>query len=300
MSKLFLGIDGGGTKTSIVLTDRQGKVIKRAESGPASLRNNGVDKSCQNIIRGVDKVLTPGNQLVSTFIGLPALQEEYKNKKEYIERKLSEKISGIVKVDSDQLIAFKSGTDSKKGIVVIAGTGGVVRGFKNNKSVKASGWGYFGDEGSAFWAGIKAYRKIAKELDGRGEKTKITEMVFKEWNLKNGNHFNKKIYSNPMKNIPQLAVFVDYAQRKGDQVAKTILKEAAEELFLSIEKVIGLLDLKTNFPLILVGGMFKSKFLERELSTLIKNKDDKIKIIKPEKEPVFGAVKLAISQYEDK
>jgi N-acetylglucosamine kinase-like BadF-type ATPase len=300
MNKLFLGIDGGGTKTTIALADKEGKVIKEIDSGPSNLRNIGVRQSCENILEGIKKILPSGVEVVSTFIGLPALQEEYKDEKKYIEEKIKEEISGIVEVDSDQLVAFRSGTDSEEGMVVIAGTGGVVRGFANGKTVKVSGWGYFGDEGSAFWTGIKAYREIAKNLDGRGEKSLITEMVFKEWNLSNGDEFNKKIYSEPMKYIPKLAVFVDYGQRKGDRVAQLILEEAAEELFLSVKRTIDLLDLKAEFPLVLVGGMFRSKFLEETLVKRIKKENKKIKIIKPEKEPVFGAVKLAISRYENR
>lgn len=298
MKKLVLGIDGGGTKTDIALADLQGNILKKKQIGPASLRNTGVDKSCENILQGVRNFTIKG-EVVSTFIGFPAIQEEYSNQKNYIRNILDKEIPGKVEIGSDQLVAFKSGTDSQTGVIVIAGTGGVVRGFKRDKSVKASGWGYFGDEGSAFWTGIKAYRKITKQLDGRGQKTKITDMIFKEWNIEKVEDLNKKVYQNPMESIPQLSIMVDYAEREDDKIARSILSQAAEELSLSVETVVKDLDLKDQFPLILIGGMFKSKFLKNKLTKEV-NKFANINVIKPEKGPVFGAVKLAISNYEEK
>ncbi len=298
MKKLFLGVDGGGTKTDLVLVDDNKNEVERVVSGPASLRNNGVEESCKSVLSGFDK-LANKDKIVSTFVGFPAIQEEYSDKEEKIKRRLSQKIFGNLEVGSDQLVAFKSGTESDSGIVVIAGTGGAVRGFNGKDSAKASGWGYFGDEGSAFWVGLEAYRKVTKELDGRGEKTLITEMVFDEWNLKDGNDLNKKIYEDPMKMIPKLSIMVDFAQRKGDKIATQILKEATDEIFKGVEVVSDQLKLK-DFPLVLVGGMFKSGFLQKEIDKKIKKTSKNINIIKPKKDPVFGAAKLAISNYEKK
>lgn len=292
MKKLVLGIDGGGTKTDLALANLDGEILDRVKAGPASLRNTGVDKSCENILKGFKNLPVKG-ELVASFVGLPAIQEECSDKKEYIEKYLSKGISGEITVGSDQLVAFKSGANRKPGVVVIAGTGGVVRGFAK-ETTKASGWGYFGDEGSAFWAGIKAYRAITKELDGRGQKTKITEMAFDRWDINSGNELNKIIYKNPMDRIPELSILVDYAQRNGDELAEKILIEAAQELYLSTEKVINELNLKDSFPLVAVGGMFKSEFLKDKFSKKIKEIAPDANIKKPEKDPVYGAVKLAL------
>ena len=299
MKKLVLGIDGGGTTTNLALADLDGKIVKRAKVGPSSLRNESSERAIANVLEGVTKIIPRGREPVSTFIGFPALQEEYFSQKEEIEALLNEKVKGCLSIGSDQLVAFRSGTDSNTGVVIIAGTGGVVRAFKEGKSAKASGWGYFADEGSGFWAGLRAYRKITKELDGRGRKTMITEMVFDRWNLESGNDLNRKIYEDPIKWIPKLSIMVDLAQREGDSVATEILRGAAEEIFNGVRVVSEKMNLE-DFPLILVGGMFKSGFLEKEIAQKAKKEDRKINIIKPEREPVFGAVKLAISNYEER
>ncbi len=297
MKKLVLGIDGGGTNTDIALADLEGNILKEIEAGPASLRNTGVENSCRNISKGLDSISLDG--VTSTFIGLPAFAEEHKDKEEKIREILSEKIPGDIKVGSDQLSAFRSGTDSSEGVILIAGTGGVSRGFKDGKTIKVSGWGYFADEGSAVWAGIEAYRKITRQLDGRMKKSLMTEMIFEKWNLENEDDLNKKIYENPPENLPKISVIVDYAEREGDEIAREILKEGATNSAFSVLKVVEMMDLKKNFPLVIIGGMFNSSFYKKEFSKKIME-NVKANIIKPEKGPVFGAVKLAIENYEKK
>ncbi len=300
MNEFSIGIDAGGTKTDLVLADLGGEILKKVTVGPANLRNFGVENSCKNILKGVEKIKPKKGEIVSTFVGLPAVYEEYSNRKEDIKNILSQSIPGDLKIGSDQLVAFRSGTDKNQGLVVIAGTGGVVRGF-GKKREKVSGWGYFADEGSAFWVGIKAYQKITKDLDNRGDRTLITKLAFKNLGVENGNDLNSLIYKNPMKEIPGLSVFVDYASRKGDKQAIEILKEASEELFLGIKTVVKKLDLQEKkFPLVIVGGMFKSEILFDDLSLKIDKLTKGADIIKPEKKPIFGAVKLALENYEKK
>jgi len=81
-----IGVDGGGTKTVVALADFNGKILKIAQSGPSNLRNLGIKKSVNNIVGGLTKLLPKKKKIKvnSTFIGLPALEEEFKTKKDNI------------------------------------------------------------------------------------------------------------------------------------------------------------------------------------------------------------------------
>ncbi len=296
MKKVVLGIDGGGTKTDIAVADLDGNLIRKIKGGPASLRNNGVEESCRNILKSLNGL---EEEVVSAFVGFPAFQEEYSDREGEIESLLSG-IAQRVKIGSDQLVAFSSGTDEEEGIVAIAGTGSVVRGFAK-KDIKAGGWGYFADEGSAFWAGIEAYRAIAKSLDGRGENTRMTEIIFEEWGIETHNDLNKKVYEDPMKNIPFLSVIVDHADRRGDVVAGRIIEASAVEILKGVKVVAEKADFsKFDFPVVAVGGMFRSNKLKEIFSKNIKLTIPRSKVIFPEVDPVAGAVKLAIKYYHAK
>ena len=300
--KYVVGVDGGGTKTLAVLADLDGKILKRAKTGPSNPRNIGIEKSVFNLSQGIKKIIKniERKNIIFVSVALPAIEEEYKSKKKEIKTKLSSalKISeNKIIIDSDQVIAFKSGTDKKNGIVLIAGTGCVAHGWKNKKQAKISGWGYLGDEGSAFWAGQKTYQAILKDLGRRGAKTLITKLVFRKWKIKTKENFVKKIYSNPTKFIPLLSIFTEKAAEKKDKIACDILKQAGQELALAVNTVVKKLNFqKQSFPLVLVGGMFKSKIVLNTVKKEVKKTAPKTKFILPKNEPVVGAVKLALEK----
>ncbi len=315
ISRYVIGVDGGGTKTIAALADLKGKILRLAETGPSNLRNVGIEKAAENIALAIKKVLPKKGKILSTFIALAAIEEEYKLKKEKIKKEvLKEKgISKILKgkmvrqahhpelsrrieIGSDQIIAFRDGTNEKDGVVLISGTGCVARGWKGNKEVKVSGWGWLNDEGSGFWAGQKGFQVVLKELDRRGPKTKITKLIFKEWKLKRKEDLLKKVYSkDSVRQISFISRIVDEAAKRGDRIAISIMKEAGKELAQAAISVIKKLNFKNQkFSLVLVGKMFKSKIVLNIVKKEIRKIAPRVQFIRPQKEPVLGAVKLAI------
>jgi N-acetylglucosamine kinase-like BadF-type ATPase len=302
--RTVIGVDGGGTKTIAALSDLQGKILKTAKAGPSNPRNSGIKKTATNIAKAVKQVLKGKKRLkiVSTFIGLPAIAEEFKSKREDIKKELKKKIpeifEGKVFIGSDQEVAFRSGSCQKDGISIIAGTGSVVRGWKGKKQIRSSGWGWLLDEGSAFYIGQKALRAVFKDLDDRGPKTLLTKLTFKEFNLKKKEDLIDFIYAkNATGSVPLLSVICEKASTKGDKIAKEIMTEVGQELISSLRPVIKKLGFKSSaFPLVLVGSVFKSKTVLDEFKKETKKIAPKAKIILPQKEPVMGAVKLAIEK----
>lgn len=302
--KYVIGVDGGGTKTVVALADLNGKVLKTVKTGPSNLRNLGIEKAVSNIGKGILKVIKNfEGQVIFCFIALAAVQEEYKNEIGKIKKELlkivNKSFKGKIEIGSDQLTAFRAGTDEKDGLILISGTGAACHGWWKGKEAKVSGWGWLNDEGSGFWAGQKGFQAFWKELDGRGRKTKITKLIFKNWKIKNNEDLLKKIYDKDFaKKVSLLSVFVDKASKQGDKIAKKIMQEAGQELALAGKIVIKELGLqKQKFPLVLVGGMFKSKIVLNIVKKEIKKLAPKTKFIRPKKEPVIGAIKLALEKF---
>ena len=302
--KYVIGVDGGGTKTISALADLNLKILKIAKTGPSNLRNVGIEEAVLNISKAILKVIKgiKEKNILSIFIALAAVEEEFKSEKEKIKReifknpKISKALRGDIEIVSDQIAAFRAGTDEKDGLVLIAGTGSVCHGRRGKKEVKTGGWGWANDEGSGFWAGQKGYQAIFKDLDGRGPKTKITKLVFKEWKLKNKEDLMKKIYGkDSIRNISLISKTVDKASKMGDKVARKILEEAGEELSILAISVIKRLNFHNKkFPLVLIGAMFKSKIILNKLKKEIKKLAPRAEFIFPKEEPVIGAIKLAI------
>lgn len=316
--EFVIGVDAGGAKTIAALANLEGKILKLTKTGSSHPRNLGFKGAIENLAKTIEKVLPrdlKNKKILSTFIGLPAMEEELKFKNGKIKRELSKykKISPISKgkltIGSDQLVGFRSGTKKKNGLVLIAGSGCVAHGWQGQKEVKVCGWGYLSEMGSAFFVGQKALQAIFKDLDGRGQKTLITKLVFKNFKVKNKPHsrvnslrgreklIEKIYYKNTTEVIPPISHLVDEAGKRRDRVAKNILIEAGKELALSAKTAIRKLNLqKEKIPLVLIGSMFNSKIVLEQVQKEVRKFAPQIIFIRPKKEPVVGAVKLALEK----
>ena len=303
-----VGVDGGGTETVAALADLKGRILRVGKAGSSNPRNIGIERASENIALAIKKTLKKKGKIVSTFIGLPAVQEDIGNKKEKIKKILSKHrgispiFRGKLKIGSDQITAFRAGTRKKDGLLIIAGTGCVAHGWKGGREEKASGWGWLADEGAAFWTGQKSFQAILKDLDGRGAKTLITKIAFQDLKVKNRRDLLTKVYSkNHTEILPSFSVFCDKASKKGDKVAQGILLEAAKELLIAVKTVILRLDFKNQeFPLVLVGGMFESEIVLNFLKKEIRKFARKVKFVHFKGKPVIGAVRLAIEMINDR
>ena len=304
--KYVIGVDGGATKTVAALAGLDGKILKTGKTGSSSAINIGIKAAAQNVAGAISKILPKKrSQIYSVFIGLPGIQErpELASKLQreiFNDRKVSIIFREKFKIASDQIVAFRAGTDKKDGIVLIAGTGCVAHGWKEQKEYKSSGWGWLADEGSAFWVGQRVFQAVLKDLDARGPKTLLTDSVFLKLriNKKNQKLFRNKIYSGDFINkASSLSLVCDIAAKKGDKAAKNILIEAGEELALSTNTVIKKLNFKNEkFPLVLIGSMFNSKILLNTTKKEVKKFAPKVEFIRPKSKPVIGAVKLAMEE----
>lgn len=308
--RYVIGIDGGGTKTVAALANLKGKILIKSKTGSASPRNIGLKKAMNNVAQVIEKIFKKNikyKNIISAFLGLPTIEEEFKFKKQFLKKELKKhkKILPIFKgkltISSDQLVGFRSGTDEKDGVVLISGSGGVAHGWSGKKEVKIAGWGYLTSQGSAFSVGQKALLAVLKEIDGRGPKTLITKLIFKELKVNSKEKFIEKIYSKkPTEIIPSFSILVEKAVKKNDKIARNILIEAGNEAALSANTTIKKLNLqKTKFPLVLIGSMFKSKIILNTVKKEIKKTAPRVEFIQQE-EPVKGAVKLAIEQIKTK
>ena len=305
-----IGVDGGGTKTVAVLADLDGKILFQAKSGPSNPNKVGIKIAVLNLGEVLIKTSKKFSKekIKSIYIALAGGLERDKEKREKIKRNLLKdfpqfsNLKKNLKIEGDQKAAFRSGTNKKEGIIIIAGTRSIVMGWRNKKEVISGGWDYIlGDQGSGFWLVQKALQSVCKELDGRGPRTKfLTSLILKKWQKKNqGDPLSlimKKVYQKDLiETVASLAPLVGRAAKKGDKMAKSFLVEAGEELALSAKVVIKKLGFsKKRFPLVLVGGVFKSEIILNTLKKEIKKIAPKSDFIFSKDKPVIGAVKLAI------
>jgi N-acetylglucosamine kinase-like BadF-type ATPase len=300
MEKEFvIGVDGGGTKTTAALSNLKGKILKEIEIDSTNPNKIGFERAIFNLRKLILKI-SKNKKIKVAYLGLAGGLERDKEKREKIKKELQKSFDFPIFVDGDQKIAFLAGTDEKDGVIVIAGTGAIAMGWKGKKVAISGGWDWLiGDQGSAFWVGKKVLEEIGKALDGRRKDFELRKFIFKKLRIKKEIDLYKNFYcENFVTRVALISKFVDEFSKKGDRFSKEILIEAAKEVSKMAISVIKKLNFaKEKFPIVLVGGMFKSKIFREKIEREIKKAAKKAKFILLRKKPVVGAVKLAINSF---
>ena len=307
----ILGVDGGGSKTTAQIADTSGKKIAQAVSSSSSYKSVGMKRAIENLNTAVFNAITNLNvskniNFTSSCFGF-AGNNNIVGKDPEIYRKIvfNEKLSNYLNSErtvicNDTRIGLEAGSKNKNKMILIAGTGSNCFGInEDGKQAGATGWDYIlADEGSGYQVGLKALRAIIKAHDGRGRKTLLSKTILKEIKLKNILDLTEWVYKVPFSKakIGVLAKTVCMTAGMGDEVSIDILTQEAEEAVTSVITVAYKLGFENkNFDLILVGGLFKcEKYFKDILVNRIKENLSKINFVPLTKNPVEGAIKLAI------
>jgi N-acetylglucosamine kinase-like BadF-type ATPase len=306
---LYLGVDGGGTKTHIVLIDEEKQLVCEGFSGASNPLRVGVETAISNIIKALDatcdKAQLSRGDIASATLGLAGVrradlrqrvQERFRN------------ILGIkqVEVVTDAEIALYGTTLGKAGVVVIAGTGSICYGKnENGKVATAGGWGPIaGDEGGGSTIARRALQAIAKATDGRGKATKLSEAGVGYFRTSTPENLLVAIYSPQVDNtrIAGFARYVAEAAQEGDEIAVDILKEAGFELGLSAFAVIKKLKLEgKKVPIGYVGSIFKAgRLLTDSLLETVHQIAPEAYLAAPMLSPAQAAAQMAFENFKSR
>ncbi|BAC14511.1 N-acetylglucosamine kinase [Oceanobacillus iheyensis] len=294
-----LGIDGGGSTTTMAISDNRGNIVAHVQGGPSNLQATSPDEIKDRFEQLIQKLEMQGggkvSQIISVFAGIAGTG--YEKNRYWMENLLLELLPHVEKklVLPDMINALYSGTLGESGIVQIAGTGSVTYGINpTGKEVRVGGWGYlFGDEGSGAALGMKALQVSLRYFDGRGEPTILLELLQEHYKTDDPQEIISTIYqTNQVKQeVAKIAPLVFQAAIREDQLAKQLIYEAANELALSIETVVNQLYSGEDnpIPVILSGGLFQAELLQTYLKEMLAA-NSSIELIKPSLPPVGGAI----------
>ena len=297
---VFVGVDGGATKTLAVSADARGNIIGVGESGPSNYHVVGLDGAVRNINDSVKQSLAPVKMEVADVVTLGLAGMDTRHDFEVFEREAVNRILGRkVFVRHDAEIALVGATRGEPGVIVIAGTGSVA-GARNRRGeyARCGGWGYVvGDEGSAYFLGREALRAVLWAYDGRGEQTVLTEKVMEALGISSPDEIVRKVYVEKMSvhEIARLAPLVTEAAKSGDKVASSIVREAARHLALHVIALVKKLGMEGEQPIKVatVGGVFRAgEVIIKPFKSFIEKRYS-VEIVEPEFPPAIGALLLS-------
>lgn len=235
---MFLGVDGGGTKTALCMLDADGSVVAAVRTGTTYYLPGPVEQVERVLREGVTEICTRAGvsaaDLSHAFFGLPSYGEVSGDVAAL--DALPQAILGHDRYtcDNDCVCAWAGSLGGEDGINVVAGTGSIAYGQRNGRGVRAGGFGeLFGDEGSAYWVAVRALNIASRMIDGRlarGPLLKairerlrldaefdVVDIVLNRWEGSRGR-------------IAALSRLVDDAADQGDAHAAAVLADAGREL----------------------------------------------------------------------
>jgi glucosamine kinase len=283
LPNIFIGIDGGATKTIARIEDENGNFLGEGKSGTSNIRLS-VENTWKSIQDALDRALLPTgiplNARAGNFFccaGLAGTQVPSACEKFLAQPHPFRKLI----LESDGYISCVGAHGGKNGAVIAIGTGVVAYQIEDGQISRVSGWGFpQGDEGSGAWLGLEAVRATLHWQDGRRENSPLIEAILA--------HFQQDwtqfiVWANQAKStqFAELAPIVVEQANQETPLAVELMLQAARE----IDRIGEALAAKTNQPLpcALLGGL--ASFLEPWLGENLRSR-----LVPPQYEAAKGAI----------
>lgn len=230
----YIGIDGGGTQTTAVLTDEQGRELARLD-GSAGLVNvlepeagavALADLASATLAQA--KVDARASVLVCALAGAGREPERTR-----LEKGLSAQgVAEWVHVTTDFEAALQDAFGDGSGILVISGTGSSAWGRnQDGRAARVGGWGHIlGDEGSGYALGLAALRICMRAHDGRAVDQQWIKLILDQTGLATPEALVRWAAAASKADIAALAPLVFEAKEQRVNSAQAIMEDAAVEL----------------------------------------------------------------------
>jgi N-acetylglucosamine kinase-like BadF-type ATPase len=298
----YLGIDGGGTKTTCVVGDETTE-LATATSGPSNITRVGEAHARESLHEAIHRACAEAKidprEVRRACVGVAGVgREEIAS---VVRKIVSEVIAGEIEVVGDMQIAMQAAVGGGTGVIVIAGTGSIAYGRNGHgRTARAGGWGFaISDEGSAHWIGRMAVAALLRAADETAaDANRQPPPLFREmqsvWPVESVEDLARTANAAP--NFAALLPAVLAASNAGDELARHTLRQAGRELAQLATTVVRRLFAHDSvaIPLAMVGGVFRYAAITREVfRDTICNLDPRVEVNPLVVEPAAGALQMA-------
>jgi glucosamine kinase len=298
---IVVGVDGGGTKTRLVVADGAGHVLTSVSGGPSAIRNGDVETAADTIasLTG-DALAAAGLADVTPSVLCAGVAGAGRDEPRAALRRAlrSREVADDVLITSDAMVALTDAFGDGAGVLLIAGTGSVAFGRSpTGIEDRCGGWGAaLGDEGSALWLAGRALSAATAAADGREPDTALLGALLTAAQCDEPDDLIAWSSDATPAAVAALAPVVLRTAENGDKRANTIAAIAAEELVLHVRTLARRLfgDERAAIPVALTGGLLSRGTLIRKLvEHRLKSAVPGAVVHHDEVDAARGAVKLA-------
>ncbi len=296
--RYYLAIDGGGTKTALVLADAEGKLLRSHRAPACNPVDIGIERAREILREAIAAVCAgiPYGQ-ITLFAGIAG------GTSAGMKEKLFEFFDTLgfcaFENDSDSRNIIAAGMGDADGIAMILGTG--VCAFTQIAGVRSrvAGWGYLIDDGgSGYNLGRDALSAYFRAADGRAAPSPLTEEVEC---IADGDAtaIMTYVYGEGKRAVASFAPAVFAAAERRDALAIAIIERNMREAAEIAEAALARFPKGERVPLVLAGGLTSRAITLKLFREALTNPDAfDLKVL--DREPVMGALELAMSLKGDK
>ncbi len=277
---IFLGIDGGGSKTSCLIGDET-SVLGTGSAGGSNVVRVGEAQARESLASAIRQACTVArlkpSAITRVCVGLAGAARFEVSQP--VRAMISEIISGDgmhhaidpdqIIVVGDMVITLEAAFGNGPGVIVIAGTGSIAYGrSRDGQIARAGGWGFaVSDEGSGHWIGRTALAASLRAWDeNQAEHSPMLEVLMKSWKIESREKMILAANDSPPPDFAALFPSVLALADSGDPGARDVLTAAGTRLADLAGVVIRrLFSGSGSVPVAMSGGVFRSSSLVRQV-----------------------------------
>lgn len=262
MTMIAVGVDGGGTKTRVMIADERGAEITTVEGPGSAVRPGDAERSAGIITDTVRDALASAamSHVMPKIVcvGVAGVGRDAERQalwQALASRELAEEIV----VHADATVAIDDAFGDGPGVLLIAGTGSVAFGRgPTGIAARCGGWGpVIGDEGGGAWVGRRALSIVTAAADGREPETALTGALLTAAEVNSVSELIPWAASATPASLASLVPAIASVAEGGDLRANALLSLATEELVLHVRTLARQLfgDERAAIPVALSGGL---------------------------------------------
>lgn len=294
----FLGLEGGGTRTTACWADRSLRQVETARFGPGNLRL----LSDAALARLFAEVAARFPHPSGLGIGLAGARTEADRTRI---RLAAQKAWGAVPLwighDLDIALAADAPPESQASSVrclILSGTGSCCYALApDGRAAKQGGWGHIlGDKGSGFEIGLRGLKAIVYYYDRDGSWSDLGQRILTRLTLNHPEQLIDWVRQAEKHRVADLAIAVFESAARRDAIARDILEGAAHTLAkdaLSCAAKLAGPDTPVRF--VLAGSvLLRQPRFATQLSALLRERRPGSHVVALRQPSVYGAVRRAI------
>ena len=305
MTRYFLGVDVGGTKTHALIADETGQALGFATGGPGNWEGVGYAGLTRVLLEVTSCALEQARIKVEQVFGAGMGIGGYdwpSERQDHLDAIRPIGLTCPLEIVNDATLGILAGTSEGWGVSVVAGTGCNARGWSKDHKRQGravGGGGYWsGEYAGGFDIVARAMQAVAFEWLKRGPTTALTRLFLEHTGAKNLDDLIEGVYLQRYPFESALVVKVFETARLGDPQAQEVMRWAGRELGGMAVGVINQLEIqKEQFELVLIGSLHGgSPIMDETLRNTVLEIAPLAKFFRLTVPPVVGGVLLGMEQ----